>query len=693
MAWPHSRAKETVLKLDTIDGSEADFARDMLARMSFIRAFEAKILALTQSNPPQLVGSTHLCAGQEAVPLGTVAGTRADDQILATYRGHGWALAAGLDPQAVMDEVCHRRSGLNGGRGGSAYFMAPDTRFIGENSIVGAGVPIACGIAIANLHAGNKRIVIVSIGDGAMNQGSVHEGMAFAAARKLPVLFICENNGWSELTPTIDMFPIDRLAKRGTAYGIPSATVNGTDPLIVRDAIALAAEQCRSGEGPRLIEFRVPRLWGHYNRDIEHYRPKADKQQAEAQDPIKLMEARLVASGHATREEAQSIIQRQETEVAKIAENALAAPLPDPQEASAHVTARALSSSPSDIIGETREMTYIEAVNAALRAELESNPRTLVYGEDVGKAGGIFGAARYLQRDFGADRVFDTPIAESAILGSGIGAALGGLRPIVEIMWADFVFVALDQLVNQATNVRYITQGRHSVPLVVRMQQGATPGSCAQHSQSIEAVLAHFPGLKVALAATPQDAYALLRAAAADPDPCVVIESRGLYQTRGAVTLSQQPEPAGLARFHRQGRDAAIVTWGTMVRVAIEAATVLEQEGIDVSVLDLRWLSPLDETALMTAVQQSGGMVLVLHEAVKTGGFGAEIAMRIRELHDTDTPLRIRRLTSVDTRMPASPVLQAALIPNAERIAAQIRELIEDRPAQRKPSAAVHAAK
>lgn len=681
------------MKLDTIDKSDADFAREMLARMSFIRAFEAKILSLTQSNPPQLMGSTHLCAGQEAVPLGTVAGTRADDQILATYRGHGWALACGLDPQALMDEVCHRRTGLNGGRGGSAYFMAPDTRFIGENSIVGAGVPIACGIAIANLHAGNERIVIVSIGDGAMNQGSVHEGMAFAAARKLPVLFICENNGWSELTPTADMFPIDRLAKRGTAYGIPSATVIGTDPVVVRNAIALAAEQCRSGEGPRLIEFRVPRLWGHYNRDIEHYRPKADKQQAEAQDPIKLTEARLTAAGFMTPEETQSVIRQQEEAIARIAEKALAAPFPDPTDASTHVTATPRPVSAADSASETREMTYIEAVNTALRAELESNPRTLVYGEDVGKAGGIFGAARYLQRDFGADRVFDTPIAESAILGSAIGAALGGLRPIVEIMWADFVFVALDQLVNQATNVRYITQGRHSVPMVVRMQQGVTPGSCAQHSQSIEAVLAHFPGLRVALAATPQDAYALLRAAAADPDPCVVIESRGLYQTRGQVALSQLPEPAGLARFHRQGSDAAIVTWGTMVKAAVEAAAVLEREGIDVSVLDLRWLSPLDETALMTAVRQSGGKILVLHEAVRTGGFGAEIATRIRELHDADSPLRIRRLASVDTRMPASPVLQAALIPNAERIAADVRELITDEQPQRKPSAAVHAAK
>lgn len=680
------------MKPDLIEKNDAEFAREMFARMSFIRAFEAKILSLTQTSPPQLMGSTHLCAGQEAVPLGAVAGTRQDDQILATYRGHGWALAAGLDPQAVMDEICHRRTGLNGGRGGSAYFMAPGTRFIGENSIVGAGFPIACGIAMANLQAGNGRIVLTSIGDGAMNQGSVHEAMAFAAVRKLPILFICENNGWSELTATPDMFLIDRLAKRGSAYGIPAATVSGTDPIIVRDTIAVAAAQCRSGEGPRLIEFRVPRLWGHYNRDIEHYRSKADKQQAQAQDPITLITARLIEAGLMTTEEAQAVIDQQESAVVRVAEAALAAPLPDPHEARLHVIAPARLSSTTTESAETREMTYIEAVNAALRAELESDPATVVYGEDVGKSGGIFGAARYLQRDFGATRVFDTPIAESAILGSAVGAALAGLKPIVEIMWADFVFVALDQLVNQATNVRYITQGRQSTPLVVRMQQGVTPGSCAQHSQSIEAVFAHFPGLKVALAATAQDAYALLRAAAADPDPCIVIESRGLYQTRGPVTLSSAPEPAGLARFHRDGKDAAIVTWGTMLKPALEAAALLGQVGLDVTVLDLRWLSPLDEAALSKAVAQSGGNILIVHEAVKTGGFGAEIAMRIRELHQDDAPLRIRRLTGADNRMPASPVLQGELLPNAERIVAAVRDMVDGRRDARNTSSMSHAA-
>jgi 2-oxoisovalerate dehydrogenase E1 component len=320
-------------------------------------------------------------------------------------------------------------------------------------------------------------------------------------------------------------------------------------------------------------------------------------------------------------------------------------------------------------------MTYIEAVNAALRAELESDPRTVVYGEDVGHAGGVFGATRYLQRDFGEDRVFDTPISENAILGSAIGAAIGGMKPIVEIMWLDFMMVAFDQLVNQASNVRYITGGKTSVPIVVRTQQGATPGACAQHSQTLEALLAHIPGLKVAVAATADDAYALLRAAAADPDPCVVIEARGLYAEKGEVQLASAAEPVGVAHTLREGSDVGLVTWGTMVPRALAAADELSRMGISAGVLNLRWLNPVDEAALAEFAMRSNGRILIVHEAVRTGGFAGEIAMRLSELASDRKALDVRRLTTADTRIPASPALQSALLPSVATIAAAARDL------------------
>lgn len=651
------------------------FAVDMLARMAFIRAFEAKAWSLTQVNPPRVPGSMHFCAGQEAVPLGAVAGLRDDDQLIATYRGHGWAIASGLEARGVMAELCQKAEGINGGRGGSAYMMAPHTRFLGENSIVGAGTTIACGAALANLSQKNGRVVTVTVGDGAMNQGAVHEAMAFAAAFKLPVIFVVENNGWAELTPTAKMITVDRVAKRGHGYGIPSATIDGTDPIAVRDSIALAAEHSRSGNGPTLLEFRVPRIWGHYNRDIEHYRSKADRQAAADRDPIQSLTARLVSAGFLTTGQADAIIAEQTAEVEEMTESVMRGAEPSRDGAKLHVHADPVKSSPKII--ETKTMTYIEAVNLALRTELQNDSATLLFGEDVGAGGGIFGGSRYLQRDFGEARVFDMPIAENAILGSAVGAAICGMKPIVEIMWADFIFVALDQIVNQAANIRYITGGKTNCSMVVRTQQGVTPGSCAQHSQSIEAMLAHIPGVKVALAASAADAYALLRAAAADPDPVVVIEARGLYQEKAEVEVTDVAEPVGKARVRREGKDVAIITWGTMVPRALAAAETLAADGIEAHVLDLRWLNPLDEAALMAAAKASGGKVLITHEAVKTGGFAGEIAFRLQELVGGKIKLSIARLTTPDVRMPSNAGLQASLVPQSADVAAAVRALLK----------------
>jgi 2-oxoisovalerate dehydrogenase E1 component len=649
--------------------------RDMLR----IRELEQRSLDLSTATPPEVIGSAHFCAGQEAVPVGTLAGLSDADQIVATYRGHGWALASGLSLTEVFGEICQRSIGVNGGRGGSAYMMAPDRRFIGENSIVGAGVPIACGVAMANVASQNGKVVAVSVGDGAFNQGSTHEGLAFAAARSLPVLILCENNGWSELTPTSLTFRVERIAQRANGYGMPGVTIDGSDPLVVRDTVKQAANRARDGQGPVLIECRVPRLWGHYNRDIEHYRSKEDRDQARARDPITTFSAKLIAAGVLTSDSFRELENQVKSEVDQVQKVVLSSPPPNVATASLHVWSEAPlqpASSRASGIAETKTISYIQAVNEALSRELATRPDVLVYGEDVGQAGGIFGASRGLQKIYGANRVFDTPISESAILGSAVGAALMGMKPIVEIMWGDFMLVALDQIINQAANVRYVTGGRSGAPIVVRTQQGATPGSCAQHSQSLEALLAHIPGLRIALPATPQDAYSILRTATASPDPCVIFEARGLYQTTGPVEFTEVIEPIGKSRMHKPGRDAVIVTWGTMLQVALEAANQLGQEGVDVGVLDLRWLCPLDNDGLRAAVKSASGKVIVLHEANRTGGFGAEVVARLHEFFGNDIGLNIRRVATPDMRIPASPVLLRALLPSAAKVMEETRRLL-----------------
>jgi pyruvate/2-oxoglutarate/acetoin dehydrogenase E1 component len=301
-------------------------------------------------------------------------------------------------------------------------------------------------------------------------------------------------------------------------------------------------------------------------------------------------------------------------------------------------------------------------------------PETVVFGEDIAVPGGVFGVTRNLQREFGAERVFDTPIAESAILGSALGASLAGLRPIVEIMWSDFLLVALDQLINQAANVRYLARGELGAPMVVRTQQGATPGSCAQHCQSLEALLAHVPGLRVALPATPQDAYDAVLAAVDCDDPVIVIESRKLYPKEGPVERGVPVEP-GTARVYGEGRDLVLVTWGTALGACLDAAEQVRDEGADAAVVDLRWLSPLDLDTVGSVLARSG-RAIVVHEANATGGFGAEIVARLVERFWDSLETPPRRVATPDVRIPASPVLQAALLPSSERIVTAARDVL-----------------
>jgi 2-oxoisovalerate dehydrogenase E1 component len=655
-------------------GSSELTARNAYEWMYRIRAFETR--CQEQSTAGRVAGSVHLCAGQDAIPVGAMSLLQPDEPVMATYRGHGWAIAAGIPLSALLAEICHRADGVNGGRAGSAYLSSPEHGFVGENSIVGAGVPIAAGVALASEIHGKGAATLVSIGDGATNQGATHEGLVLAAAKRLPLVVICENNGWSEMTRIRETVPLENLADRVTAYGIPGRTADGTDPLAVREAMIEAVERARNGGGPTFIELKTIRLWGHYNGDVEHYRPREDKSLAEESDPIAKLRRVLVEDG-VTETEIAELERAGEAEIDAAEEFALSSPQPDPATARKHVVAKVAdvpraAGAADESAGE--EMTYVLAVNNALRDELASRPEVIVFGEDVGAAGGVFGATRRLQVEFGADRVFDTPIAESAILGSAVGLGLEGFRPVAEIMWADFMLVALDQLVNQAANVRYIAQGARSLPIVVRMQQGVTPGSCAQHSQSLEGVLAHIPGLRVGLPATPEDAYSMLRAAVADDDPCIIVESRALYQVKGPVARVRDASIGG-ARHYGDGSDVAIISWGRMVHAAREAADALAADGVRAGVLDLRWLSPLHEEAIAAVVKECG-RVLVVHEANLTGGFGAEVAARIGEKYFDLLDAPVRRLGAPDVRFPAAPVLQDALLPNARTITAAALDLV-----------------
>jgi pyruvate/2-oxoglutarate/acetoin dehydrogenase E1 component len=322
------------------------------------------------------------------------------------------------------------------------------------------------------------------------------------------------------------------------------------------------------------------------------------------------------------------------------------------------------------------ELNYGEAVNAALRRALTEWPETLLYGEDVAKPGGVFGVTRRLRRDFG-ERVFDTPISESAIIGSAVGAAMMGRRPIVEIMWIDFTLVGFDQVINQAANVRYVSAGAQTAPLTIRTQQGAVPGSCAQHSQSLEALFAHIPGLRVCLPSTPQDAFDVLLSAIACDDPTIVVEARALYNgARETVVVDGPVAAIGGSRRRHSGNDLTLVTWGAQTHNVLAAAAELEADGIGVDVIETVWLNPFDTTAVLDSVARTGRL-LVVHEANVTGGFGAEVVARVAE---SGISLRspARRVGLPDLRVPAAPGLSSMVLPSASSVAAAARSVVRN---------------
>ncbi|WP_418750889.1 alpha-ketoacid dehydrogenase subunit beta [Frisingicoccus sp.] len=322
------------------------------------------------------------------------------------------------------------------------------------------------------------------------------------------------------------------------------------------------------------------------------------------------------------------------------------------------------------------EITYAQAINDAISEEMRKDDTVFMMGEDIGLYCGAFGVSRGMVQEFGEERIIDTPIAEQAYVGAAVGAAMTGLRPIVELMFSDFMCVCFDELVNEAAKLRFMFGGKVKVPLVMRAAAGAGTGAAAQHSQSLEACLAHFPGLKVVIPSTPYDAKGLLKSAIHDDNPVMFLEQKKLYRTKGEVPEEDYSIPLGVADIKREGQDCTIVTYGRMVQVCLEAAEALEKEGINIEIVDIRSLLPLDTDTIIQSVKKTKH-VLIVHEAVQFGGFGGEICGQIADseaFYYLDAP--IKRLGGKSTPIPFNPKLEAETFPTVEKVIRAVKELV-----------------
>ncbi|HUM84754.1 MAG TPA: alpha-ketoacid dehydrogenase subunit beta [Lachnospiraceae bacterium] len=322
------------------------------------------------------------------------------------------------------------------------------------------------------------------------------------------------------------------------------------------------------------------------------------------------------------------------------------------------------------------EMTYAQAIKEAMCEEMRRDENVFLMGEDIGVYRGAFGVTQDMYKEFGTERVIDTPISEAAFVGCGIGAAVEGMRPIVEIMFSDFMSVCWDMILNQAPKMHFMFGGKVSVPLVIRTASGCGTGAAAQHSQSLEAMLCHIPGLKVVVPSTPFDAKGLLKSAIRDNNPVVFLEQKLLYRTKGMVPDREYLIPLGKADTKRIGTDCTIVTYGRMTQLSLKAAETLSNEGISCEIIDLRTLLPLDRMAVLESVKKTKHL-LIVHEAVKTGGLGGEIAAEVAEsdaFYYLDAP--IKRLAAEDVPVPFSAVLEKGVLPDEEKIASAVREVV-----------------
>jgi len=644
---------------------------EMHRRMLLIRGFEQRVAVLYRDG--EVPGFVHLSIGQEAAAVGACWPLRPADVITSTHRGHGHCLAKGLDPLGMFAELMGRDQGTNRGRGGSMHIADPKLGIFGANGIVAAGLPIAVGAATAAQLRADGGVAVAFFGDGAPAQGAFHEALNLAAVWQLPVVFFCENNGYAEFSPASTQHAAS-LERRAAGYGIRHVAVDGNDVVATAAAMEDVVLAARAGSGPAVVEAATYRWHGHYEGDPQRYRSPEEVRDWEARDPLLAHEGRLREAGVADDE-----IKALESSVADELDGAVEAArrLSAPAPATLNdfvVRARPTRADPPPPPEDAPVFRTMDAIHAALEAELISDERVFVAGIDVAAGGNVFGLTRGLADQFGA-RVRDTPISETAIIGLGVGAALAGMRPVVELMYLDFLGVCFDQLLNQAAKLPFMTGGAAEMALTVRTQFGAGRSSGSQHSQSLEALLAHVPGLSVVMPSTPADTYGLLRAAIQDPNPVVFIENRLLYGMKGPQPPPDHIVPIGTSAVLRAGTDATVVSISRMVHEAVAAAERVDDEGISVEVIDLRTVAPLDVAPILDSVHKTGRL-LIAHEAVVPFGIGAELAATVARdgFWDLDAP--IERIGAAATPPPYAPDLERAWLPDRDDIADAIRRLV-----------------
>lgn len=609
--------------------------------------------------------------GQEAVSVGCTLGMQMDEYILPMHRNLGVFTTRQIPLNRLFAQFQGKMSGFTKGRDRSFHFGTQEHKIVGMISHLGPQMGIADGIALASKLRKDNKATIVFTGDGGASEGDFHEALNVASVWNLPVIFAVENNQWGLSTPSREQFACKQFIDKGIGYGMYAEKVDGNNILDVISTVRRISEDMRENNKPVLLECMTFRMRGHEEASGTKYYPEGLQDQWEVFDPVTNYERFLMETGVLNEVSQQEIEQRIKDKIQEGLDLAFAEGLIEPN---TEVEVRDLYAETNFTevtpTGATTEMRFIDAIQDALKISMQKHDDLVIMGQDVAEYGGVFKVTEGFVEAFGKERVRNTPICESAIVGAGLGLSINGMKAIVEMQFADFVTCGFNQIVNNLAKIHW--RWGQNADVVVRMPTGAGSAAGPFHSQSNEAWFTHTPGLKVVYPSSPAEAKGLLIAAIEDPNPVMFFEHKNLYRSiKEEVPTDYYNLEIGKGAIKKEGTSMTIVTYGFGVHWALEVA---EEYGNDIEVIDLRTLVPLDTELIYQSVRKTG-RVLVFHEDCLTGGFGGEISALINENCFASLDAPVLRLASLDTPVPFAADLEHNFLPK-NKLKAKIDELL-----------------